>query len=401
MTFWARVTVAVFFLSMLANGMPRSPQQEIEKRQSELQGLRDQIKALEIKMDEQQRKETATLELLDSYDKKASLIKTLLTKLRREEKSIQTRVDSTRSEMKVLEDQLTFLKAQYANYVRSMYKSGRMHEIDLLLSSNSINQFYIRAEYFRRFAGQRRDDARRIGMKKAEIGDVQNRLQLQLAEERRLIAEKGTEEDRLALSVSERKDVLLRIRKDRKLVQRQMDRQMKAAKELEGLIENLIVADKVRKEKEAEEVSKGVLPQPPVITGVFESRKGQLRWPVTNGAVVAKFGNQRHPTLGTVTQNNGVDIAVESGSQVAAVAEGEVSAITWLPSYGNVIIINHYNGYRTVATHLAQIFVVVGQKVFDGTPLGESGESLEGPRVHFEIWKDREKQNPEVWLAKQ
>jgi murein DD-endopeptidase MepM/ murein hydrolase activator NlpD len=85
---------------------------------------------------------------------------------------------------------------------------------------------------------------------------------------------------------------------------------------------------------------------------------------------------------------------------VNAVAAGEVAMITWLPSYGNLVILNHANGYRTVYAHLGEIEVEKGQVVNEGETLGRSGDSLEGPRLHFEVWKDRDKQNPESWLSK-
>jgi murein DD-endopeptidase MepM/ murein hydrolase activator NlpD len=92
---------------------------------------------------------------------------------------------------------------------------------------------------------------------------------------------------------------------------------------------------------------------------------------------------------------------VKAGTSVSTVAEGEVATIWWLPSYGNIIIIDHYGGYRTVYSHLADIRVTQGQKVKEGESIGTSGEALEGPRLHFELWKDREKQNPELWLSPQ
>jgi murein hydrolase activator len=105
--------------------------------------------------------------------------------------------------------------------------------------------------------------------------------------------------------------------------------------------------------------------------------------------------------LKTVTQNTGIDIAARPGSAVSAVADGEVATIWWLPSYGNLVILNHYNGYRTVYAHLAEIRVIEGEKVKEGDFIGASGEALEGPRLHFEVWKEREKQNPELWLGRQ
>lgn len=378
-----------------------SAQDEIKKRQSELQNLRSQIRAYEDRIRDQQKKETATLDLLDTYDRKATLLRSLITRLRADEAALQGNIAASRGELKRQEEQLAFLKAHYARYVSSVYKRGRTRELEVLLTSASMSQLFVRTEYLRRFSEQRRADAERIARKRAEIEDRQAKLQLELADERRLIAEKGAEEDRLAALTSDRMDVLNQIRKDKKNLQRELDRKMAAAREMENLIANLIEADRIKREKEAEEVRKGALPQPPPTVGTFAQRKGKLRWPVSEGAVVARFGNQVHPTLRTVTQNTGIDIAVKAGTPVSAVAEGEVSMITWLPSFGNVVIVNHYGGYRTVSTHLSEISVVEGQRLREGDVLGMSGESLEGARLHFEVWKDRDKQNPEAWLSQQ
>ncbi|HLX12588.1 MAG TPA: M23 family metallopeptidase, partial [Bacteroidota bacterium] len=98
-------------------------------------------------------------------------------------------------------------------------------------------------------------------------------------------------------------------------------------------------------------------------------------------------------------QNTGIDIKLPVGSEVSAIAPGDVSAISWLPSFGNLVIVDHSNGYRTVYAHLSEITVTEGQRIGEGAEIGKSGEGLSGPRLHFEIWKEREKQDPESWLS--
>jgi septal ring factor EnvC (AmiA/AmiB activator) len=395
------LTYAVLLLCFAGASSQGVGQTEIRKRQAELQNIREQIRTLEEKISRQQKNEKASLDLLDTYDRKATLVRRLITRLRTEEQSLQYLIDTTRRTIALLEGQYRFLKDHYAKYVASVYRAGRVHDLELLLSSNSLNQLYIRNEYLKRFSAQRKKDADHLVSKKSEIEDTQAELQQQLTEQRRLIAEKGAEEDRLASLAADRRRTLAEIRKDKKTTQRSIDRQMKAAQALEGIIAELIEADRIRKEREAETQRTSRLPQPPAMKGEFASKKGKLRWPVSEGSVVAHFGNQKHPTLKTITQNTGIDIAVKAGSPVSAVAEGEISKIWWLPGYGNIVIINHYSGYRTIYTHLAEIKITEGQKVKEGDVIAESGEALNGPRLHFELWKDREKQNPETWLGKQ
>lgn len=375
-------------------------QEELKRRQSELSALRDQIREFETRIKDQQRDENATLDMLDSYDQQATLLRKLISKMRRQALDLQKQIESTRGELQALEGDLAFLKQHYAAYVRAIYKAGRTRDAELLLSSASLNQFTVRNEYLQRFAAQRKSDTRRIAGKKLQIERVQARAQAELTEERRMIAAKAAEEDRLTVLAEERRSVLQRIRKDKTMLQRELTRKTRAAKEMEQLITQLIEADRIKREKEEAEARKREAAPPPAPVSEFGQRKGRLPWPVQDGTVVAHFGNQRHPTLKTITQNIGIDIAVKPGSDVRSVAAGEVATIWWLPSFGNLIIVHHYSGYRTIYSHMAEILVAEGQKVVEGEVLGVSGESIDGPRLHFEIWKDREKLNPEQWLGK-
>lgn len=393
--------IVLITLLFSTGGVHPSSKDEIKKRQAELQSLRDQIKQFQDKIQQQLKNEQATLDLLDTYDRQTTLVRQLITRFLHEEKEIQDSITVIRSEIKKLGSRLEFLRANYARYVASAYKAGQLHDIELLLASRSINQLYIRAEYLRRFSEQRKNDIGKIRVNKDRIEDKQAELQEQLSEERRLIAEKGAEEDRLGVLVADRQDVLRQIRKDKKTAQRELDRRLQSAQELEKLITNLIEEERIKKEHAAEQQHAGKLPSPPPTAGDFETKRGRLRWPVSEGSVVAHFGNQKHPTLKTITQNTGIDISVKVGTVVAAVADGEVATIWWLPSYGNIVILDHHGGYRTVYSHLAEIRVTQGQKVKEGESIGTSGEALDSPRLHFELWKEREKQNPELWLSPQ
>jgi septal ring factor EnvC (AmiA/AmiB activator) len=389
-------------LALLAGAHgPACAQEDLQQHKDELESLRAQIRELESRSLEQQKNETETLELLDTYDRKATLVRKLISRLKSEERRLQSRIDTTRSTTRTLEAQLTFLKDHFSRYVRSVYKSGRFHDAEILFASASLEQFVARNEYLKRFSDQRVREAQRIREKQKQYEEMQARAEKELSEERRVLAEKGVEEDRLVLLSTERRETLQRIRKDKNAIARQIQRQTKAAREMEALITRLVESERIRKEHASAERKLPRTPEAPRISGTFERKKGKLPWPVTEGSIVARFGPQRHPTLRTITQNTGVDIAVRSGSAVTAVAPGEVATIWWIPSYGNLIIVNHQDGYRTVYTHLADIDVTEGQTLAEGDILGTSGDTLDGPRLHFEVWKDREKQNPEQWLTRQ
>jgi len=401
-----RIVLTVLLLVLASELLMAQKPSDLTRHKQELQSIRDQITSMENQITEQQKREKVSLDLLDTYDRKAGLVHRLINRLRSESQEMQLHIDSSRATVARLEDKYSYLKSQYAQYITSVYKAGPILDLELLFSSRSLNEFFIRNEYLKQFTAQRKRDADAIVERKQLLEEVQARLQVQLGDQQRMIEEKAGEEQRLASLATERRQMVSQIRKDRKLLQRSIERQVKAAKDLENMITQLIEAERIRKEKEEKEreaaAKKGVhFPQPSVTVGDFAARRGKLRWPVSEGLIVAHFGTQRHPTLKTITQNTGIDIAVKAGSPVNAIAEGEVATIWWLPSFGNLVIINHYSGYRTVYAHLADIKVVEGQHVKEGDIIAESGESVDGPRLHFEIWKDREKQNPENWLNRQ
>jgi septal ring factor EnvC (AmiA/AmiB activator) len=391
-------------LIFAASGAARAsnPQDEIKKKQTQLEKLKKDIDAYEAKIKEREKKEHATLELLDTYDRQGDLLRKLIAKLHDQELLLQRDIEITRESIGGLNGRLSYLRQHYATYVSTVYRSGKLYDLELLLASKSLNQMLIRSEYLREFSEQRKKDLTAISARRNDLQRQNELLQDQLAEQRKLIADKASESAKLAAKMKKRKSMLTEIRRDKKNYQKEINRKTAAAKEIEGLIAKLMEADRKKRElaeKKAKENNTKLPERAPVTRGgTFGAKRGTLRWPVEQGKVVARFGTQQNPVLKTITKNTGIDIALPSGSPVASVADGEVSTIWWLPSFGNLLIVTHNDGYRTVYAHMSEIFVNEGDKVSEGRTIGKSGEALSGPLLHFEIWKDRDNQDPESWL---
>lgn len=375
---------------------------EIKKRQDQLLRLRNDIDSFEKRIRESEQRESATLELLDSYDRQTLLLRELISSLREEEKEFQRQIEDTRATIASVGSQVNFIKRQYGRYVRAAYKHGRTHDLELLLSARSLNQALVRARYLQRFSNQRKIDVQKLENRRETIQQQNLILQAQLTAERKLIAEKSHEETRLSSKVRQRKQLLSEIKKNKINYERELQRKRSAMRDIEKMIARLIEEESVHADREAAlNREKRLLPPPEISGAAFDSRRGKLRWPVNQGRITSRFGNQQHPVLKTITQNTGIDIAVPSGTNVHAVAPGRVSTISWLPAFGNLLILNHSNGYRTVYAHLSEIDVREGETIAESALIARSGESLSGPMIHFEVWKDREKQDPEHWLRPQ
>jgi len=87
---------------------------------------------------------------------------------------------------------------------------------------------------------------------------------------------------------------------------------------------------------------------------------------------------------------NGVDLAVDYGTQIAASAEGTViraKSTGWNGGYGKYVVISHPNGTQTLYAHMSSVIAAVGQRVVQGGLIGYVGSTgnSTGPHVHFEI----------------
>ncbi len=119
------------------------------------------------------------------------------------------------------------------------------------------------------------------------------------------------------------------------------------------------------------------------------------------GTVVAS-GQFVWPTQGTITQrfawyHPGLDIANPSGPGVVAADSGKVIYAGWdSTGYGNMVLIDHGNGYKTRYGHMSQIFVVNGQSVGRGSAVGRMGSTgrSTGTHLHFEIYLNAGRLSP-------
>ena len=118
--------------------------------------------------------------------------------------------------------------------------------------------------------------------------------------------------------------------------------------------------------------------------------------PVMEGYISSYFGGRTDPFDGHEAVHKGVDFAGAAGEQVMSVASGVVVRAEPSSGYGNLVEINHGNGYVTRYGHNQRLLVAVGDMVVRGQPIalmGSTGRST-GPHVHFEVLRNGQQINP-------
>lgn len=124
---------------------------------------------------------------------------------------------------------------------------------------------------------------------------------------------------------------------------------------------------------------------------------GSLRWPV-QGPILISYGSPRTAQL----KWKGTLIGASEGTQVKAVAPGQVVYADWLDGFGMLLVIDHGKGYMSLYGHNQSLLRQVGQNVEQGEPVALVGDSggQDRPGLYFEIRYQGEAINPTKWLAK-
>lgn len=371
-----------FFNSHVVQG-----QNKIEKHHERLRKLREEIRAFESKISSSKKTESSILNIVANLDLEIDLTQSLIQALKKEEKRKTNQIKELEKNLKTTQEELQKLKEIFSKRLVYFYKYGRIKDLELLLTTPSLNQGLLWLEYQKRLSEHDYRTYLKIKEKQAQIIRDKDLLTVELEEKRKLIEEKLKEENKLKAKKAERQKVLHSIRQDIELLRQQLAEKEQAVAEIKRIILQL----------EQQRPGRAPLLKP---SKPFNELKGQMIWP-TQGKIITRFGKYRHPELKTITENIGIDIQAPAGTPVHVVASGRVTAITWQRGRGNIVIVSHYGNYYTVYTHLQEILINLMEEVEMGQVIGTVGESgsLKGPMLHFEIWKGTEKLNPEDWLA--
>ncbi len=138
-----------------------------------------------------------------------------------------------------------------------------------------------------------------------------------------------------------------------------------------------------------------------VLENVMLNRKLKARVhpsgrPVKSGWQSSYYGYRTDPLHGKKAWHGGIDFAGKPGTEILAAADGVVSLSRKHYGFGNLVEINHGNGYVTRYAHNQENLVALGETVHQGQPialLGSTGRST-GPHLHFEVIKDGKSLNP-------
>ena len=389
--------IYIFLLSLLsAQSDDRDYNEELRYQNNAINSLKTEIRQLRSKIKTAESRERTATNRISSIDEEISLTSKLIKSLESEEKKTREKIFQLRNEILNKEEKLDTLRKRYKERVVNSYLKGRLTDLERVFSSTTWRQAIYRAQYLKVISDIEKKMTKKIERLLIEISKQKLELEAALRENLLLKRDKEKEMSSYRNMRINREKELNRIRTDKKALSNYINEKEAGVNQLENIIKK-VLEDKARFERE-ERIRQQ---QEALKTKSFKSLAGQLPWPA-NGRIITKFGRQWNPKLKTTTENPGIDIKGQPGSPIKTILGGVVTTITYIRGYGTTIIIDHGGGFYTVYSHVANIQATVDSEVKNGeiiAYMGDSG-SINGSKLHFEIWGKGQKLDPEKWLRK-
>ncbi len=372
----------VLVLSTLLNAsfcLAGSPHEEYKR-------IQKQITTHKEKLDEAKKRESSILTEMENTNKQLkevdSALKKYKTKLVDTESRI-LRVEYDISQNKnIIEKHREWIKRK----LRSIHKYGHNSDIVMLFqSSDDISQLMRRVKYLQyltvyehRIMDNYKGDLETLSEKENQLVSLKKELTRN--------KEKVKAEEESLAQKKKHKEVLLAS------VKREETSYSRMLKELKNASQKIL--DIIRESEKAEK-------EEPFATKDFSGLKGKLPWPV-EGKIAIHYGSQKDPQFNTPIFRSGTYIQSNADSLAKAVHSGKVVFAEWFKGYGQLVIVNHGDGYHTLYGSLSEIFTKVGDIIKGKQAIGRVGNSgiVNSPGLYFELRYKGKPLDPLQWLKR-
>jgi len=378
-----------------------------EREKSRLASLREQRAALERQVREKEAARAAAAEQLRVIEKAIDASARKLHTLEEEAQNARAELARHTRELKRLENQAATRQAQLAKLLRSQFQPREPDALALWLAGDDPNAA-ARERYF--LARLARAKAALIDQLRADAAQMRSQAELVREQSARLaVLVKSAEAERAQWQQrqKERQTLLAQlasqIQQERRTIETLKQDEQRLARVLARLEKQKAAAQKrpapSARPSQPSDASRAVPPraEPPEGSGAFARLRGRLPWPV-QGQVAARFGARREE--GALFWK-GMFIRAPAGAEVRAVAAGVVAFADWLRGYGQLLIIDHDDGFLSIYGNNQSLLAQVGQQVDAGAPVatvGNSGGYAESG-LYFELRHKGQAFDPGKWLA--
>lgn len=380
----------LLILTLVLAAGPWLHAQDVSEQQSRKSKLEKEIAILEGQLKDNAKRSSGALSSLTLVQRKITARRALLRQSDHQIAVLNDSLTATQRRINAINVRLDTMTFYYERLVKNAYKNRDPRIWFMyLLSSEDLGQVSRRYNYLRNLSQQMNVQAVKIKESRAELEAQGATLRATRDEARKLRDERAAELRKLQDEEKQSQNLITQLKRNQSTYQKQLNTKKQQVEALNKEIQRIINSTMN---------AAGKAPVDVRLAGEFAANKGKLPWPA-EGPVVDKFGKHNHPVYTKVSMpfNNGINIAVAPGSEARAVFDGVVKQVIVMPGYNKCVLVQH-GSYFTFYCKLATVNVKADQKITTGQSLGRIDTLAGETQLHFELWKERTPQNPEVWL---
>ncbi len=287
-------------------------------------------------------------------------------------------------EIDVMTGKLENRKEVVKEYVMAVHRRKIDSDMIMLVSAADYQDFIIKSRYISLIADH---NSKIINAYKADLDKIETK-------KKELVDLKNSLKSNKTSASKKKKKLQLEKKKKGELISKVRSRRMNH----ENKIKELELSSKKLQKMMTRLRSKKI---PDAIIGSgFKSLKGSLPWPV-NGKVMNPFG-QYKDKYNVLVNKNGIDIRVAQGENPKAIAGGRVVFKGKFEGYGNLLIIDHGNGYHSLYGNLSESSIQESSLLVEGMDVGSIRASKQNsaPLLYFEIRHKGRPVDPMKWLQR-
>lgn len=401
---------------------------EVAGKRADLEQLKERIRKLQVEVSRTENERSKVLKAVAAAEREVSRVQRKLRELEREHGQASARIAELEQTQAEIEQQLAARQAELREWLRRHYLFGQSASLVPLLAARDPNALG-RDSFYLAVLGRERlgllDELR------TELGRAQQ-VKLELDRRREQLAgltgKQEAERGKLEISLRERKLALEKLTSTLRSQRQEVSVLQQDERRLGQLIETLMqraraaaareaaeraAQQRAARDRAADSSRAAIAPPPsrsaePVVGQVraspqatpqgvrFQQLRGQLRFPV-RGELVGRFGA---PRADGGTSWKGVFIRAGSGTEVKAVAAGQVVFSDWLRGYGNMIIVDHGGDYLSIYGNNDSLLKEVGDRVGGGDTIASVGRSGGGEDsgLYFELRHQGRPLDPMQWV---
>ena len=392
---------------------------KIDAAKEDLGDIQHKIQQLKEELDNNQAAHKDATDALKDSETAISAANQKLHDINQKQQQNKTTLNSLKKQSININDKLGQQQQQLSDLLRQQYMHGNQSYTQLILQDKNPSEIARDVKYFSYIAKAHAKVIDDMQGNLAKVKELNNKTAAALQEVADLKAKQEAEKKTLVQQKQEKSKVVKSLSNQIASQRNQIDKLKRDEKSLSNLVERLakIVPPVVKHKKSAPDetiaderpnknsgkktekptvvASNETLPSNDFAGINFASLRGKLRLPV-RGEVANRFGASREDTG---VSWKGLFIKSVEGSDVKSVADGRVVFADWMRGFGNLIIVDHGNGYMSLYGNNQAVLKHVGEEVDAGDTIASVGNSggNESNGLYYELRRNSQPFDPLSW----